>query len=289
MAIGDERLASLGGDVGAVVVEIGFERINETIAGGRGTQRVSRLAGKSRKVDCGSRLGSSLLSRLVDLRLSRLNGSAGASPSRSFSLWLRAITMDTVPLTVQRPPRSFRARLLRWGVMSIIFVGGGVAWFCVGTMQLIEHMTPAQQLAEKPDRFTEFLLAHLKKDLSLSDAQYPLVEKIVLKHHAAFDELRKKTQPLFEKEMAKMDRDMLAVLDETQGDLWKTRMKRMGGHWRGGRPGGGPPRSNRDGKPREPDRKPQNPKDPKAGHDEETPALKPSADAGLQAKQPESK
>lgn len=132
--------------------------------------------------------------------------------------------MDSGPITIQQPPRSTRARLLRWGIMTVIFAGGSVAGFCVGTMQLIERVTPPNPTAQ-PNKFTAWMLGQLKKDLKLTDAQCPKVEKIILQHHAAFNA-----------EMAAMDRDMLAVLDEPQRQLYKQRMQR--GPWRG-RPGGG--------------------------------------------------
>lgn len=118
-------------------------------------------------------------------------------------------------------------------VMSVIFVGGGVAGYCVGTMQLLQFESGPGDVAKTPDKFTEFLLAHLKKDLSLTEAQYPQVEKIVLRHHVEFDKIRKESQAAFAKEMAKMDVDMFAVLNEAQAQLWKTRMERMRSHWRG--------------------------------------------------------
>src|SRR3982751_5098707 len=110
------------------------------------------------------------------------------------------MTMDTLPTAVQRAPRSLRARLLRCVVLSVIFLAGGVAGYCVGTMQLLD--SPLPSVVGEKDKFTEFLLAHLKKDLSLTEAQYPQVERIVLQHHAAFDEIRKTVQPLYAKEMA---------------------------------------------------------------------------------------
>lgn len=173
--------------------------------------------------------------------------------------------MDSAPVSVQRVPRTLRARLLRLGVMMVIFVGGGVAGYCVGTMQLLEFDTTAGNVAKQPDKFTEYLLAHVKKDLSLTEEQYPQVEKIFLRHHEAFDRMRRESQAAFAKEMAKMDVEMFGVLSETQAQLWKTRMERMRGRWHRPSSGGSSRRDKGNGKPdferRPPDSRPKGEKD----------------------------
>lgn len=149
--------------------------------------------------------------------------------------------MDSAVLPAVRAKRPLRVRLLRTGILLVIFCAGSIAGYCVGTMQLLEQLTqtdsPATKTVKDPDRFTEWLLAQLKKDLSLTEAQYPQVEKIIRRHHEAFNEIRERVQPLFAKEMANMDRDMIAVLDDQQGTLWKARMERMRSWPRS--PGGG--------------------------------------------------
>lgn len=191
---------------------------------------------------------------------------------------MNPITMEPAPVPVQRAPRSLRARLLRFGVMSVIFLGGGVAGYCVGTMQLLEFDTTAGDVAKQPDKFTEYLLAHVKKDLSLSEEQYPQVERIFLRHHEAFDRMRKESQAAFAKEMAKMDVEMFGVLNETQAQLWKTRMERMRGRWHRPSSGGSSRRDKGNGKPdserKPPDSRPAGDKDrrPESENPKSTPA-----------------
>lgn len=189
--------------------------------------------------------------------------------------------MESVPLPIPRPLRSFPARLLRWAIMAVIFAAGGVAGFCVGTMELIEQVTPPRSDPKNSDKFTEWMLGHLKKDLSLTEAQCPRVEKIVRQHHAAFDEIRGRFQPQFEAEMAKMDREMLAVLDQPQQELYKTRMQQRGSNRWGGR--GGP---NRGGSRRGPDQKDKN-HDKKAGQPSTEKAGQSDADKAGDSSQPD--
>lgn len=160
--------------------------------------------------------------------------------------------MESGPLNVQRPRRPFGARLARWGLMTVIFVAGGVAGYCVGTAQLMRAETPSSAAISRPERFTEYLLAALKKDLSLTDAQYPEVETILRRHHKEFDDLRTKFQPLFDKQMAQMERELQKVLDAAQWKLYQERMERMRSRRHRPPPSGGGPRSpGRDGPGRE--------------------------------------
>lgn len=151
-------------------------------------------------------------------------------------------TMEAAPLLIKPPRRTWRARLARWSVMLVIFLAGGVAGYSVGTVRSIDFGSPETTVMKQPSEFTSMLLAKLKVDLSLTDAQYPEVEKIIVRHHQAFSDLRQKTQPLFEKLMAQLERDMESVLDPTQYQRYKERMKnrfRRGPSSSGG-PGRGP-------------------------------------------------
>lgn len=150
--------------------------------------------------------------------------------------------MDTPPLDIKRSRRPLRARLARWGAMLVIFMAGGVAGYSVGTARLLQPETPTTGVWNRPERFTEYLLGQLKKDLSLTDAQYPEVEKIIVRHHKAFNDLRLKTQPLFEKEMAQLQSEMQSVLEPAQWTRYKEQLDRMKNRRRGGPPSGGPGR-----------------------------------------------
>lgn len=150
--------------------------------------------------------------------------------------------MDSATLPVVRTSRPLRVRLLRTGILLVIFSAGGIAGYCVGTMQLLEHWTqtesPASNAYKTPEKFIEWLLAQWKKDLGLTEAQFPQVEKIVRRHHEAFDRIRQQTQPLFAKEMDNMDREMRLVLTDPQKPLWEKKMEWSRNHRRGPSPGG---------------------------------------------------
>ncbi len=137
--------------------------------------------------------------------------------------------MDSLPLAVQPPRRTLRARLVRCGVMLVIFLAGGVAGYSVGvgTMQWSNFDTAQVKVMTEPSKFTEFLLAQLKKDLVLNDAQYPEDQKILVRHHEGFDKIRRQTQPLFDKQMATLEREMQAVLTPTQWTRYKGQLEWM--------------------------------------------------------------
>ena len=134
--------------------------------------------------------------------------------------------MEAPPLMIARPRRPWRARLARWGIMLIIFVAGGVAGYSVGTVRLMESETAT--VVTQPNKFTEYLLGKLKVDLSLTDAQYLDVKKILVHSHEAFN-----------KEMTRLDRDMQSVLTPPQWAKYKERMRNR--HRRGPGGPGGPP------------------------------------------------
>ncbi len=170
--------------------------------------------------------------------------------------------MDSGILPVVRASRPLRVRLLRAGILLVIFCAGSIAGYCVGTMQLIEQLTqtetPSSKAYKTPEKFTEWLLAQWKKDLSLTDEQYPVVEKIVRRHHEAFDRIRREVQPKFAREMATMDREMRLVLNDSQKVLWEKRMEWTRNHRHRSPSGGGPSRgpSKDDSKFAQPDKRP---------------------------------
>ena len=136
--------------------------------------------------------------------------------------------MEAPPLMIARPRRPWRARLARWGIMLVIFVAGGVAGYSVGTVRLMESESATATVVTQPNKFTEYLLGKLKVDLTLTDAQYPEVKKILVRSHEAFN-----------KEMTQLDRDMQSVLTPPQWAKYKERMRNR--HRRGPGGPGGPP------------------------------------------------
>ncbi len=153
-------------------------------------------------------------------------------------------TMETPPLkSLPRAPRPLRARLARWGVMLVIFMAGGVAGYSVGTMRSLDTEATARGAWSRPGIFTKNLLAQLEKDLALTPDQTPKVNDILVRRHKKFDELRIEVQPLFEKAMGELDREMQAVLTPSQWELYKKRREEHRHHrpppGRGGGPGRG--------------------------------------------------
>lgn len=145
--------------------------------------------------------------------------------------------METPPLIgLPQPSRPLRARLARWGVMLIIFMAGGVAGYSVGTMRAFDSEATARGAWGRPGFFTQHLLAQMQKDLVLTDEQTPKVKDILVRRHKKFDDLRKQTQPLFEKAMGELDREMQAVLTPAQWERYKE--QRASRHRRGPPPPG---------------------------------------------------
>ncbi len=136
--------------------------------------------------------------------------------------------METPPLIIARQRRPWRARLARWGIMLVIFVAGGVAGYSVGTVRLMESESATATVVTQPNKFTEYLLGKLKVDLTLTDAQYLDVKKILVRSHEAFN-----------KEMTQLDREMQSVLTPPQWAKYKERMRNR--HRRGPGGPGGPP------------------------------------------------
>ncbi|MDB5335227.1 MAG: hypothetical protein JWN70_846 [Planctomycetaceae bacterium] len=163
--------------------------------------------------------------------------------------------METPPLkSLPLARRPLRARLARWGVLLVIFVAGGVAGYSVGTMRPLESDIPRRGF--RPEQFPDILLAKLQKDLTLTDVQTPKVKDLLVRRHKKFDELRIQVQPLFEKAMGDLDREMQAVLTPAQWELYKERRA----SWHRGGPGRGPGRG---GRPPHDDKGP--PRGPKPG------------------------
>lgn len=149
--------------------------------------------------------------------------------------------METPPLNLTRSRRPLRARLARWGVMLVIFLAGGVAGYSIGTVRFFEYDVQATGVLNQPDKFTEYLLGKLKVDLSLTETQYPEVAKVIVRHHEAFEKIKRQTQPLFEKEMAQLEREMQSILTPTQWKRYKEQLDRMRNRFRRGPPPPGGP------------------------------------------------
>jgi hypothetical protein len=129
--------------------------------------------------------------------------------------------------------RIFRSFWMRLCLLLLIFTAGGVAGYSVGTV-LTERRVQAILKDPPPESLTNFL----KTSLALTEAQFPEVEKVIARRHAAMNKIRQQTAPQYVAVFEEMDQEMQAILDESQREIWKKKATAMREFWASGRPPG---------------------------------------------------
>lgn len=166
------------------------------------------------------------------------------------------------PPRVSRWRRVFRSLWMRLFLLVLIFSAGGVAGLSLGSVWTQNHQQERlHDLMKNPRPRPESLSQRLKTSLELSDEQFPEVEKVVRKHHAALEKIRQQVAPLYVGVFDEMDLEMQALLTtETQRETWRKKAAEMRIFWETGRPPGGRgDRSKRGGDPRSDEKKREKP------------------------------
>ncbi|MDB5389020.1 MAG: hypothetical protein JWM11_4666 [Planctomycetaceae bacterium] len=173
--------------------------------------------------------------------------------------------MDAPP-PIATPPRMsrwrrvFRSLWTRLFLLVLIFCAGSVAGFSLGSVWTQNwQQEKLEEIIKKPPS-RESISERLKTSLNLTDAQFPEVQNVISRHHAALEKIRQQVAPMYVAVFDEMDQEMKAILTESQREIWKKKAAGMREFWEKGRPPGGRgDRGKRGGEQRSDDRKREKP------------------------------
>ena len=160
----------------------------------------------------------------------------------------------TKPAPESASARTGRGRHWLWSVMigAAILLCGMVIGACLALVVVRNRVI---DLIQHPEKRTGAMVRRLDRALDLSEDQRADVRRVLRKHRAEFNEIRRDVAPRVQREIDAMDRDLSKILTPEQKAkwdrylkrllrLWMPRLRRDGGEGRGGRdsPEGEPPK-----------------------------------------------
>ncbi len=108
-------------------------------------------------------------------------------------------------------------------VLGLVFAAG-LAVGAVGVKFAVQQAV--EQAARRPELARNRLEAELTRDLKLTPEQRPKVHEIFVRRHEEIAAVRKDSQPRLAAILKRSDRELRAVLDETQQEKFDRLIKR---------------------------------------------------------------
>lgn len=126
---------------------------------------------------------------------------------------------------VTRPGRRCWRRVL---MVLLIFLGGAACGAAVATMA-VRHAV--HHTIQGPDTISAHITSRLAGMLDLTDDQSVQVREIILRRHNALIDIRRDIQPRLEAELAVLEEEIAAVLNEQQRTKWHAHAASVRAHW----------------------------------------------------------
>lgn len=105
-------------------------------------------------------------------------------------------------------------------LLSGIVIGAGITLIFVGL--------PSEESAPPgPEYFSRRMVAHLTRELGLTESQQAQIRNIIEAHMTVLDAIRDEARPKVRQELDAMNTEILALLDKNQQQMWKDRIERM--------------------------------------------------------------
>jgi hypothetical protein len=131
----------------------------------------------------------------------------------------------------QKPVARPRRRR-RWWVSLLLAVGIFGSGFAVGgATALIVAKDRFLHMLHHPEEAPAKITARLRCKLDLTDEQAAQVEAILRRHQEAFEAIRADVQPRVEAELDGVEKDIAAVLDDSQRAQWHQRFTELRETW----------------------------------------------------------
>jgi len=120
------------------------------------------------------------------------------------------------------PPRRKGRRWKTAGLGLLLLVCGAVMGSGITVLAARKLVVDAMR---DPDRFPRFAAARAKRHLGLSDEQTSQVREILIRRFHAIRRIRAESRPRIEEQIARMNEEVAAVLDERQAARWRERVE----------------------------------------------------------------
>jgi hypothetical protein len=132
---------------------------------------------------------------------------------------------EAVPLPTPVPRRR------RWVsvLLALVIFFCGLAIGVGGTLVTVVHQMIHQ--IQHPEEAPPRMAARLGKLLKLAPDQQAQVEEILRARQLALQQIRREAQPRVEKELGLVERQIAAVLDDQQRELWHSTCERLRATW----------------------------------------------------------
>jgi hypothetical protein len=110
----------------------------------------------------------------------------------------------------------------------VIFLGGAACGAAVATVAFKRAMHHAIQ---NPHDMSAHITGRLADMLDLTDEQAEQVREIILRRHNGLIDIRRDIQPRLEAELAALEAEIAAVLNEDQRTKWHAHAASVRAHW----------------------------------------------------------
>jgi hypothetical protein len=124
-----------------------------------------------------------------------------------------------------KPGRRYWRRVL---MALLIFLGGAACGAAVATMAMKHGVHHGDQ---GPHSISSHITSRLADMLDLTDDQAAQVREIILRRHNALVDIRRDIQPRLEVELAVLEKEIAAVLNEQQRVKWHAHAADIRSHW----------------------------------------------------------
>jgi len=122
-----------------------------------------------------------------------------------------------------QPQSTIKKSNIKPVIFSLLTLLSGIIIGAAGVLMIVRPI----EKPSLPEEFSRKMLANLTKELHLTPEQKKQISPIVEKHMAAMDEIRSEARPKIRQELEAMNDELMAVLDNTQKQIWKERIQRM--------------------------------------------------------------
>jgi gas vesicle protein len=107
----------------------------------------------------------------------------------------------------------------------LILLSGIIIGF--GAALIVVRQSGINRKPALPEEFSRRMVKHLTRELHLTEEQQKKVKPIIEKHMKVMDQIRSEARPKIRQELEEMNKELMAVFDNTQQQIWKERIRQM--------------------------------------------------------------
>lgn len=126
-------------------------------------------------------------------------------------------------------PENYTSRhvvdLIKSILLGLVILAAGIA---IGaSVTFISMQRQRERFGREPEVFAEQMLPRLGRELHLTPEQRRQLEPILRNYHETLNDIRASARPQVVQQLEEMNKDILAVLDEHQKQIWQRKARRI--------------------------------------------------------------